>query len=109
MCDLYLDEAVEAYTHQHRKARKQHVCTVCRGVIKAGEKYHHTSWVFEGSASSEKECEACNADRSTFGADHDQTPLAGDFVHYLRECIAEGDDEEKWKPMLKRIESRKAA
>ena len=35
-------------TEKIRRARKDHVCTGCRGQIKAGDLYHRASWYDDG-------------------------------------------------------------
>lgn len=54
-------EQAEVYNVDNRKARKEHRCVECRGIINVGEfyKYHHG--VFDGSGFSDKLCAECHS------------------------------------------------
>ncbi len=58
MC-FYADGYCEVYNRAYRKARKEHFCSECGNPIKTGERYQYHSWVFDGSAGSDKECQKC--------------------------------------------------
>ncbi len=106
MCFIDL-EPCKVFDEHHRKARKPHECSCCYGTIKAGDRYLVHFSVFDGSANANKMCAACEADRSEFAAAHDgMMCVPHDLQLHLRACIGEGDDDEQWKAMLKRIESR---
>jgi hypothetical protein len=47
--------------HEERKARKQHKCIECRGVIPVGEAYHYYSGAWEGKGFSVKRCNDCDS------------------------------------------------
>ena len=55
-CDL---EPIIGYNEVVRKARKDHKCCECRGVIKKGERYQHASGVFDRRGFSAKTCMDC--------------------------------------------------
>ena len=55
-CD---DDGPEAFCEVTRKARKEHRCCECRGVIRAGQTYEHASGIWEGEPRSFKTCAAC--------------------------------------------------
>ena len=59
----------EAYSMTLRKARKNHKCCECRGVIEAGEKYHYHSGIWEGIPQSFKVCIDCEALRGKVAKD----------------------------------------
>lgn len=62
MC-FYHDEYADVSTDKLKVARKEHKCGDCGGVIRRGEKYRHTTFLFEGEWSTSKECRRCAFDR----------------------------------------------
>lgn len=58
MCDGYL-EAAQVWREKWRTARNPHVCYSCHEPINPGDRYHYSSWVFDGSAGSYKHCARC--------------------------------------------------
>lgn len=58
MCD---SEIPSAYGCEWRKARKQHKCCECLGVIGKSEHYHYHHGVWDGQGSSFKVCADCEA------------------------------------------------
>lgn len=45
---------------EYRRARKEHVCSLCRGKISAGERYRHDFQITaEGDSVNNKRCEDC--------------------------------------------------
>jgi hypothetical protein len=106
MCSIDLDPC-SVSRNVTRKARKAHSCSTCGGPIRAGETYHYSSWVFDGTAGSGKQCAPCHADMVTFSEAHDAYPAdPGYFRTLLEECIVGDDDASLWRPMLARIELR---
>lgn len=110
MCMIEL-EPCEVWVEKTLRARKDHQCSACQGHIGKGQSYSTHFSVFEGDATYEKICAACFVDRKEFGAAHGMLCTPGSFENFLRDCIADGDEESerKWKPMLERLEARKAA
>lgn len=53
-------EYPQAYDHITRKARKDHRCCECRGLITKGETYEYHSGVWDGRPDSFKICSDCN-------------------------------------------------
>ncbi len=53
------DEYWSAYWESTPKARKEHVCCECQGIIKPGEIYHRFSGVCEGGIEVYKICSWC--------------------------------------------------
>lgn len=49
----------DLWQESYHKARKTHKCTECWGEIKIGEEYKRIFSVFEGDASTIKECRKC--------------------------------------------------
>ena len=64
-----------------RKARTEHRCCECHGVIEKGERYHYHSGVWDGSPASFKVCSDCEALREKVRIDGDlwpeETPALG--------------------------------
>ena len=54
-----MSEMMDVYCHDVRKARKDHVCIECHGIISKGEFYHYHHGVFDGSGVHHKECNEC--------------------------------------------------
>ena len=55
-----MSEAPQVYCEVKRKARKDHSCYECRGVIKQGEQYVYCSGIWDGP-DSYKLCPECHA------------------------------------------------
>jgi hypothetical protein len=53
------DEYADVYNVKWRKARKEHKCSACKEMIRAGDRYSYTSGVFDGSGFSYKHCVRC--------------------------------------------------
>lgn len=58
MCDLSFD-GPDACSESWRRARKPHKCCACDEAIGAGQRYHFTSGIWDGRASSYKHCARC--------------------------------------------------
>lgn len=76
MCDI-ADGYNDITNHEHRTARKEHVCEGCGETIRKGDTYHHTSALFDGHWSTWKHCERCNAMMQALFAEADD-PIAID-------------------------------
>lgn len=61
---MYDAEFPEAYTHKLRKARKEHKCNECFGLIKKGENYHYHSGIWDHEPADFKICLDCESLRS---------------------------------------------
>ena len=75
MCDAHLEPA-QVWRERWRTARKGHACYACHEPINPGDRYHFTSWVFDGSAGSYKHCARCWAMYEAICAAHDAQPGA---------------------------------
>jgi hypothetical protein len=51
--------APEAWSERWRRARKEHRCCACRETIRAGDRYHYVSGIWEGGPASFKHCARC--------------------------------------------------
>lgn len=56
-CDY--KDGPSVYDAKTRKAKKEHKCSECRGVIKPGEVYEHAWGVWDGDAQTFKACPDC--------------------------------------------------
>lgn len=54
-----IDEFIQAYGCEIRKARLRHKCCECQGAIAIGEKYHYHHGIFDGAGVSFKRCVDC--------------------------------------------------
>lgn len=91
MCDI-----AEVYEIENRKARKDHRCGDCCGVIKAGEIYRYHHGVFDGSGFSDKICADCDAIRDEMNKKVDLYEQV--CVGELQDAVFEDSDE-----MIKRF------
>lgn len=106
MCFVAL-EPCKVWQETERKARKSHECSCCHGTIKAGAMYLVHFSVFDGTATSEKMCGPCEADRKEFADAHESLLCSPGWLRRMvRDCMGEGDDDEKWRAMLDRIKAR---
>lgn len=55
----------DCYTFKQRRARKEHICVECKGVIKKDEQYTYHSGVWEGIGQDFKVCYDCQEIRDT--------------------------------------------
>lgn len=113
MCEIGELDPCSAWSETERKARKQHRCNCCRGLIAPKERYLVNFNVHEGEMSSTRMCLACAAARKLFCEDHTDGQLCDGptFRELLLGCIADGDEEsdQKWRPMLDAMKARQAA
>ena len=85
MCDC---ERPDAYTYHWRLARKEHTCCECPEPIKAGDRYHYFSGVWEGSGMSFKTCAACYYAREEYAetlGPYDCPPCFGSLWDEIRQ------------------------
>lgn len=114
MCAIDL-EPCAVWREKLRTARRDYRCACCGGPIRAGERYLDHFSVFEGNATSERMCNACDRDADVFAAAHDGMRCTPNYLPtMLRECIdgvvgpLEGDDAQ-WAAMLEAMRARAAA
>lgn len=93
-------------------ARKEHRCYACRARILPGEKYTRLSAVFDGSASTEKACAACNDACERFGREHHFEPFPTALEEHLVECLRgvtkehQREEDKQWRRDLAGIKWR---
>lgn len=114
MCEIDMD-SWDAWAESHPVARKQHRCDCCGARISAGEKYYRISFVYEGTADSEKACLACRFVALGFASEHRWTVNPSAMPEMLRECF-EGagrgdlsDTDRAWRNALAGMIRRKRA
>ncbi len=107
MCEMF-SEYCAVWRETHRKARKDHKCDCCGALIRAGERYMVVASVFEGQASSEKQCLSCTLAIVEFAdrPGHMKWMPSG-FRHVLEDCV-DGDPKSDWLPMLEAMKRRAA-
>lgn len=59
MCDDVDIETPTVFLERWRRARKPNACTVCREPIRPGERYHHSTGLWDGVWMSFKHCARC--------------------------------------------------
>lgn len=67
----------DVYNQIERKARKDHVCSDCRGTIKAGERYRYISGIWDGEPEDYKQCQDCIHMRCEMGMHMDDDDGCG--------------------------------
>jgi len=76
-----MSEPIECYGMKTRKARKEHKCCECHGVIQRGELYHYHHGIFDGNPVHYKVCADCEALRERVDRDvldnYERTPFEG--------------------------------
>ncbi len=65
-----MSEMPDVYRLSERKARKDHQCCECKGVIGKGEKYNYHSGIWNGEPASYKVCLDCDALRKQVMIDY---------------------------------------
>lgn len=108
MCDFDFDaeERCDAWVVTVHRARVPRWCWCCRMPIFAGESYQRVFSIYDRSPSVEEACLSCSYDVTVFGEAHRFTPSHSTFYEYLSECIRGGDDGERWRPVMERLEAR---
>ena len=67
-----IDTLPDAFGIEHRKARKEHRCCECRGLIQKGEHYFYSQGVWDHKGQSFKTCEECEALREKVNQYYDE-------------------------------------
>lgn len=100
-------ETPAVYCHDRPKARREHRCLECRGVIVVGEMYNLHHGIFDGEPFNYKTCDDCEALRSDIDKD---IPFVEERVAfgYLYEHVFESREVEWMKRYLQTKEKRQA-
>lgn len=88
-------ESPDVYTITHPKARKEHRCCECHGVIRKGETYLRFDGIWLGKGGSYATCPDCEKIRDevvSMAADPDEWPAFGE-LH--RDCEGYGGELEE--------------
>lgn len=99
-----MSEIPKAYTRETPKARKDHTCCECRGVIKKGETYHRHSGIWD-EPQTFKVCNGCEAIRTMLDeglTDHEEATAFG----LLRDGVFDGCDDYLMREFIKVCERR---
>lgn len=92
-------EMPSVYGCDHPKARKQHQCCECRGIIPIGETYNKHHGIWDGSADTFKVCVDCDNLREEIDKDERDPEFKTAFQH-LYESVFEGGEPEFIKRFL---------
>lgn len=98
MCEVSFDDYCSIWRESAVFARKPHRCDCCNTAIEPGTPYLKHFDVFDGYAHSASLCFVCWLIRAEFDEEHDVTLNPDGILHYLDECIAEGDEGRRWRP-----------
>jgi hypothetical protein len=115
VCDIDLEPCEVWKETKIGKARKAHKCDCCHGPIRVGEPYTKLFTVYEGDASSEKSCSACDDDVATFQDDHTVRGVPSYMPELYQQCVQDSMDEgdavnaDKYQQILKRRAERGTA
>jgi len=85
-----MPEMASCYGHEHRKARKAHMCIECLGWIEPGEKYHYHHGIWDGRAAGYKVCVDCETLRDEIDAEvpFEDSVAFGELVEHVAEVPA---------------------
>lgn len=102
-----MSEYAEVCICDKPKARKEHRCCECGGIIGIGEIYHRYHGVFDGSGFTYKMCPECDQLRTIIDVD---TPSYEEYVAFteLEEVVSEIDELEILIAFLTIKEQRRA-
>ncbi len=85
--DYDYDGSPEFYFATTRKARKDHKCCECRGLIAKGQEYEAFTSKYDGRVSTEKTCYACADIRSVYSCG-ELSPAFGEMWNAFHETGA---------------------
>lgn len=121
MCEVYIDEVCSVWNETTHRARKVHVCDCCGGGIAIGDLYRRIAMVFDGTASTEKECHLCGVMMALFKRLHRHWYSPSVMRELLLECMADEEtyDEESdeyvpagagawWAAAIREMDKRRA-
>ncbi len=108
MCDYDGGESATLWVKKFPRARKEHRCEACDGMVKPGARYMSLFSIFEGSCATAKCCLPCNRAIERFGKEHGQQPYPTALVETLQECIDwDAESSKRWRPVLRRVLARR--
>ena len=112
MCSIDLDPA-SLWNEREVRARKQHTCDCCGGLIRPGSVYVRHFSICDGDVTIEKCCAPCKAARVEFAAaDGHMMGTPSYSMEMLRECVAEAfsedltDEDKRWRVLLSGMRRR---
>jgi len=65
-CSVDVDECAEFYCESFPKAKKEHICCECRGIIPKGSSYEKVTGKWNGEISTYKTCIPCTRIRNHY-------------------------------------------
>lgn len=84
-----MGEMPTVYSCDNRKARINHKCHECHGVILAGERYNYHHGIWDGEPGQYKVCLECDALREEFNKeikDWEERVCFGEIYEFVFEC-----------------------
>ncbi len=111
MCDVRNYDPVSLWVETWPRAAKEHRCASCAGPIEIGTKHLRVFTVFDGSASSARQCAACRAISLDFREAHGFQPTPDTLREFLEECVDEDDvlRADRWRGILTEMMGRRGA
>lgn len=124
MCQIDLDDPCTVWNEQLvGRARKEHVCDQCGGVIIAGSSYFRHFSISDGEPTNEARCLPCETITCAFQREHRYRFTPASMRVMLEECLQEesfyGYDEDerlelsdpglRWKHALREMDTRRDA
>jgi hypothetical protein len=94
------------YSCETPKAKKEHQCCECGGIISIGEHYNYHHGIWEGAAMTYKVCVDCDDLRRQVDSECRYDEVTG-FGYLLESVIDYGDAE--WKSTFEEIKKRRKA
>ena len=88
-----MGELSSCYSLKKRKARKQHKCCECKGVIQAGEVYNLHSGIWNCEPASFKVCADCEELRDRIRSECDLSPDEAPALSNMRYDLRDYDEE----------------
>ena len=86
MCMFDVDPC-DFYDVSHPCSRKASRCDVCHAPIAKGEQYERHSYVYDGTARSDRACACCAVSLLAFKRHHGQAPTPDWFADALHDCF----------------------
>lgn len=86
------------------RARKQHICQLCKGVISTGEKYIRQSGKYDGDMFDDCYCETCDNILQSFCLDEGEHEYSEDWISdwlhdkYCINCSVDSPDDSPYSP-----------
>lgn len=108
MCEVGADwDGPAVWEKVWRTAKVPHRCSGCGATIQPGDRYEHTSRLWEGKWEREHACAPCASACEAFGRAHEGEPFPSGLRESLEECVLwDENSAAKWGPVLDLLKAR---